>query len=215
MAQTSLAQEGPKLERKIENHEATILSLQHKITELTTSLSTSKAENKTLNTKLAASRAAEAALVKVPGSAVKANSQGMRNAVSSEVIQTAQMKEDLYSDLTGLIVRGVKHGKEDVYDCLQTGRNGSKCIGGGSRNSGPFANLSASALHFKLSIETDISGDGFEEAQITYQPQLNPSRDRDLIDMLPDYLAEDITFPRPHAAKFFSRVTKALMEQLE
>lgn len=68
------------------------------------------------------------------------------------------------------------------------------------------------ALHFKLLIETDISGDGFEEAQVTYQPQLNPSRDRDLIDMLPDYLVEDITFPRPQAANFFSRVTKALME---
>lgn len=71
------------------------------------------------------------------------------------------------------------------------------------------------ALHFKLCIETDISGDGFEEAQITYQPQLDPSRDKALIDALPDYLAEDITFPRPHAAKFFSRVTRALTEQLE
>lgn len=68
------------------------------------------------------------------------------------------------------------------------------------------------ALHFKLSIETDISGDGFEEAQVTYQPQLDPSRDSGLIDVLPDFLIEEITFPRPQAAKFFSRVTKALME---
>lgn len=37
------------------------------------------------------------------------------------------MKEDLYADLTGLIVRGVKREPdEDVYDCIQTGRNGSK-----------------------------------------------------------------------------------------
>ncbi|MBE3045332.1 hypothetical protein IMZ48_22830 [Candidatus Bathyarchaeota archaeon] len=52
----------------------------------------------------------------------------MRNGVNSEAIQTAQLKEDLYTDLTGLIVRGVKQGKEDIYDCLQTGRNGSKSI---------------------------------------------------------------------------------------
>ncbi|SPO05068.1 uncharacterized protein DNG_07753 [Cephalotrichum gorgonifer] len=195
-AQTSLAKENPKLEKRIEHQEATISSLQEKITELTTSLSGSRAENKTLSTRLAASRSAEVSLAKIPGSAVKANGQCMRNGLNSEVIQTAQMKEDLYSDLTGLIVRGVKvHDKEDVFDCLQTGRNGT--------------------LHFKLSIETDITGDGFEEAQVTYQPQLDPSRDRALVDMLPDYLAEDITFPRPHAAKFYSRVTKALMEQVE
>lgn len=40
----------------------------------------------------------------------------------------AKMKENLYADLTGLIVCGVKRlDGEDVYDCIQTGRNGSKC----------------------------------------------------------------------------------------
>lgn len=39
----------------------------------------------------------------------------------------AKMKEDLYADLTGLIIRGVKQREsEDQYDCIQTGRNGSK-----------------------------------------------------------------------------------------
>ena len=38
-----------------------------------------------------------------------------------------KLKEDLYSDLTGLMIRGVKRSpEEDVYDCIQTGRNGSK-----------------------------------------------------------------------------------------
>lgn len=115
------------LEKKIGNHESTIASLQQKITELTTSLSSAKAENKTLSTRLAASRSAEAALAKAPGSAVKVNGPGMRNGANSDVIQAAQMKEDLYTDLTGLIVRGVKtDDKEDVYDCLQTGKNGSR-----------------------------------------------------------------------------------------
>lgn len=39
----------------------------------------------------------------------------------------SQLKEDLYSDLTGLLIRDVKlESKKTVFDCLQTGRNGSK-----------------------------------------------------------------------------------------
>lgn len=38
-----------------------------------------------------------------------------------------KLKEDMYSDLTGLIIRDIKRDdRYDVYDCLQTGRNGSK-----------------------------------------------------------------------------------------
>lgn len=46
-------------------------------------------------------------------------------------------------------------------------------------------------------------------------PQLDPGRDRDLIDLLPDYLVEEITFPRAHAAKFYARVIKSLAERPE
>lgn len=46
-------------------------------------------------------------------------------------------------------------------------------------------------------------------------PQLDPSRDRELIDLLPDFLVEEITFPRPHAAKFYARVIKSLNERPE
>ena len=46
---------------------------------------------------------------------------------AAQAAQVAQLKEDLYSDLTGLILRGVDIGSEaDTYDCIQTGRNGSK-----------------------------------------------------------------------------------------
>lgn len=69
------------------------------------------------------------------------------------------------------------------------------------------------ALHFKLEIPNDASGDGaFEDAQFLYMPQLDANRDRSLIEILPDYLVEEITFPRPHAAKFYARVMKALTE---
>ncbi|CAI4220228.1 unnamed protein product [Parascedosporium putredinis] len=76
-----------------------------KLEDLTAALSDSRAENKSLSTKLAVSRSAEATLAKVPGSAVKSQGQA-RGTVNSDIIQAAQMKEDLYSDLTGLIVRG-------------------------------------------------------------------------------------------------------------
>ena len=49
------------------------------------------------------------------------------NAEAAKDAQIRQLKEELYSDLTGLIIRGVKREDgEDIYDCIQTGRNGSK-----------------------------------------------------------------------------------------
>ena len=48
-----------------------------------------------------------------------------------------------------------------------------------------------------------------------YMPQLDPQRDSALIDILPDFLVEEITFPRPHANKFYARVMKSLTERPE
>ncbi|KAI8232701.1 Monopolin complex subunit pcs1 [Colletotrichum sp. SAR 10_96] len=191
-AQRALVKEGQQDRKKLEGLEA-------KVAELTASLSEARQEVKTLSTKLAASRSAEAAATaataKVPGSAIKGGTAAARAiaTASSDAVQTAQMKEDLYGDLTGLIVRVVKRDSTgQVFDCIQTGRNGT--------------------LHFKLEVETESSGDNYEEAHFTYKPQLDPNRDRDLIDLLPDFLVEEIEFSRPHAAKFYSRVTKSLME---
>jgi len=40
---------------------------------------------------------------------------------------TAQLREELHSDLSGLIFRKVEQTKgTTVFDCLQTGRNGSR-----------------------------------------------------------------------------------------
>ena len=48
------------------------------------------------------------------------------SAEAAHAAQVAQLKEELYADLTGLILRGVERTEdEDVYDCIQTGRNGS------------------------------------------------------------------------------------------
>lgn len=71
------------------------------------------------------------------------------------------------------------------------------------------------ALHFKLALDTADRVENYEDVQYTYRPQLDPNRDGDLQLILPDYLLEEITFPRPHASKFFSRVTKSLTEKVD
>lgn len=124
-AQTALVKKGEEVRKQLERSETKCADLQTKVSDLNGSLSDAKSEIKTLSTKLAAFRSAEAT-VAVPGSALKAGAGGNRS-IPSDVVQSAQAKEDLYGDLTGLIVRGVSLGKEEnVFDCIQTGRNGSK-----------------------------------------------------------------------------------------
>lgn len=100
--------------------------------ELTTALAEARKEVASLTAKLSVSRSAEAAAassIKVPGSAVKGSKPASRAAAaaSSEALQVAQLKEDLYGDLTGIIIRGVKRDEtSDAFDCILTGRNGSK-----------------------------------------------------------------------------------------
>ncbi|KAI3402258.1 hypothetical protein diail_187 [Diaporthe ilicicola] len=211
-AQRQLAKEGQKSQQQFEASEAKVDKLQAQITEVTTTLSEAKTEIKSLTTKLNAARAAEAtatataqaqaASARVPGSAMKPSAMGGRGIDQAQVqaqlqaTQTAKMKENLYSDLTGLVVTGIKRdGPEDVYDCIQTGRNGT--------------------LHFKLAIANENSDENTDEAEFMYKPQLDERRDSQLIDMLPGYLVEEISFPRAHAAKFYSRVLKSLTERLD
>ncbi|ROW08085.1 hypothetical protein VPNG_06030 [Cytospora leucostoma] len=204
--QKNLAKEAKKSQQQLETSEAKVDSLQAQVTALTTSLAESKTEIKGLNMKLNAARAAEAtataqaqvATARVPGSAMKASVMGARGLDQAQVqaAQNGKMKENLYSDLTGLVVTGVKRdGPEDVYDCIQTGRNGT--------------------LHFKLAIANENSDENMDEAEFQYKPQLDERRDRALIEMLPEFLVEEISFPRAHAAKFYSRVLKSLTEKLE
>lgn len=204
--QKQLAKEGLKLQQQLETSEAKIDSLQSHVTEITSSLAEAKTEIKALTMKLNAARAAEAtataqvqvATSRVPGSAMKPSAMGGRGLDQAQVqaTQTGKMKENLYSDLTGLVVTGVKRdGPEDVYDCIQTGRNGT--------------------LHFKLAIANENSDENMDEAEFQYKPQLDERRDRDLIEILPEFLVDEISFPRAHAAKFYSRVLKSLTEKIE
>jgi len=132
-AQTALAKDSSGMKRKLDSQKNEIAALQAQLAKMTISLSEAQSENKTLSAKLAANRTAAASVesttTKVPSSAVKA-SGGIRmvgSAEAAQAAQAAQLKEDIYSDLTGLLIRGVKRdAEEDVFDCIQTGRNGSK-----------------------------------------------------------------------------------------
>lgn len=126
-AQAPQVQEARKLRKQMQIQETEVSKLHDTTTELAKSLHDAQNEIKALQAKLATARASstEHAIAKQPMSAKKAMIQRPATMGSTEV---AQMKEDLYSDLTGLIIRGVKKTEEgDTYDCIQTGRNGSKC----------------------------------------------------------------------------------------
>lgn len=128
-AQKALGQQTRQLQKQLSAREAEVAELRSQAEGATGQLSSAQTEVKTLQTKLSAARNTavnlESAAAKVPGSAIKGGANRANVAASAEV---AQLKEDLYSDLTGLIIRDVKKGEtENLYDCIQTGVNGSKC----------------------------------------------------------------------------------------
>ena len=125
------------LENEIINRDSDLAKTQALADQLSTSLSEAQNENRALQAKLANSRSASAAVeslgAKTPGSAMRSKTSAQRtimvgSAEAAYAAQVAQLKEDLYGDLTGLILLGVERTDEsDIYDCIQTGRNGSRC----------------------------------------------------------------------------------------
>ena len=141
---TTLKSENESLKAQFESRSSEIKSAQ-------TSLTTAQNEIKALNAKLAVTRANSADLSngKQPTSTagqppIKTGSNTVfvaNTAAAKEDARKRVMKEELYGDLTGLIVRDIKKREEkrretgsglekevseDVFDCIQTGRNGSK-----------------------------------------------------------------------------------------
>lgn len=74
------------------------------------------------------------------------------------------------------------------------------------------------ALHFHLSIPpVPTNADGtanFDDAEFAYTPLLDEKNDRDLLDVLPDYLTEEICFPRSSAAKFYAKVLDCMTKKV-
>ncbi|KAF7122433.1 hypothetical protein CNMCM5793_000458 [Aspergillus hiratsukae] len=197
-AQKKLGQQSRALQKQLKEQEAELAELKTQAAEAKNQLTSAQSEVKALQTKLAAARnttaSLESAATKVPGSAIKNNRQN--RAADAEAAQAAhltQLKEELYSDLTGLVILDVKKRESDhLYDCLQTGVNGT--------------------LHFKLAVPT-ITSTNFETAEFQYVPLLDESRDRELVEILPEYLTVDITFVRQQASKFYARVIDALTKR--
>ncbi|KAL8654582.1 MAG: hypothetical protein Q9226_003374 [Calogaya cf. arnoldii] len=199
--QKALAQESRNLQKQLVAKDADVSKTQALATELSNALSESQNENKVLQAKIASTRTAssviESANSKTPGSAIKGKGSlrtvMVGSAEAAQAAQAAQLKEDLYRDITGLLVLGVEKGEDaDMYDCIQTGRNGT--------------------LHFKLGIATNTD-DNYDETEFQYTPRLDNDRDRDLLEILPDYLIEEITFSRHNAAKFYGRVVETLTKR--
>ncbi|OAA39905.1 chromosome segregation protein [Beauveria brongniartii RCEF 3172] len=190
-AQRQALSDADSLRLQLQDSQSNAQDLSDRVKELTSSLAEADRQVKALNAKLAASRAA-------PGSAVSGSdikgSAARAWTGQSELVHAAHAKEDLYADLTGLIIQGVKqHGSDDIFDCIQTGRNGT--------------------LHFKLGIAGSSSTLRYEDSLVKYNPQLQSDRDADLISRLPNYLREEIEFQRPQVANFYSKVVKALRER--
>ena len=223
VSQTTLARESRSLEKQLAVRAAEMERLQSQVSQLTSSLAATETENKSLSAKLAVSRnnsnnnskgpsSNQGSDIRVPSSAIK-GSRVPATAASAEAARAAQMaqsKEDLYSDLTGLILRNVKRNEEcDIFDCIQTGRNGSRSLplSLSAKQQKLMDRKKTKALHFRLTLSKPPS---YEDTEFVFTPLLDPSRDRDLIDLLPDYLTEEITFARENAEKFYGRVVETL-----
>ncbi|KAJ5503154.1 Monopolin complex subunit Csm1/Pcs1 [Penicillium fimorum] len=197
-AQRKLGLQSRGLQKQLKDRDDELARLKYSADEAQAQLASAQSEVKALHTKLAAARNTAASLegaAKVPGSAIKGvanRANAVVNAEAAQASQLAQLKEDLYSDLTGLIVRDVKNRESDyLYDCIQTGINGT--------------------LHFHL-VVPKVSAD-YDKTEFQYLPHLDPNRDRDLVNLLPDFLTVDITFVRGQAAKFYTRVIDALTKR--
>jgi multidrug efflux pump subunit AcrA (membrane-fusion protein) len=214
-----LGQKSRLLQKQLRERDAELAKLTAATEQSTSQLTAAQNEVKALQTKLAAARNTAATLeqsaLKAPGSAIKNHGANRANAAvaaeAAQAAQLAQLKEDLYSDLTGLIIRDVKQRDEDtLYDCIQTGVNGSKWLFIFSR--ARIVAYLGLALHFKLAVPRVSSAD-FGTAEFQYIPLLDENRDRELVATLPEYLTVDITFVRQQASKFYTRVIDALTKR--
>lgn len=69
------------------------------------------------------------------------------------------------------------------------------------------------ALHFQLTVTEN--GDSYGEKEIWYTPVLDEKRDQELIELLPDYLTDEISFPREQAPKFYMKVVECMGKKIE
>jgi len=125
--------ESKALKKQFAVQSAELILLQDEIKKLNDTLAEAQRTNRQLSATLAAKRVAAStvesvASTRAPGSAMKPGLVRMIGSQeAAEEAEKASLKEDMYGDLTGLLIRKVtRHDDEDVFDCIQTGRNGCK-----------------------------------------------------------------------------------------
>ncbi|KAI5854156.1 chromosome segregation protein Csm1/Pcs1-domain-containing protein [Tricharina praecox] len=205
-AQTALAAESRSLTKKLAAKDAENAKLSVKIAELSKTVATAQKDNQVLQAKLTA---AESSRTQVPGSAMKPGRGGVvamaMAGIAGDHAWKSQVKEELYQDLTNLVIMTIKKDAEThVFECLQTGTNGT--------------------LHFRLNVRapntarkskppgTGEDSDDKDDEDYVFMPILNEQRDEFVISLLPDYLRQEISFSRDHAARFFQKIHTILMK---
>jgi hypothetical protein len=69
-------------------------------------------------------------------------------------------------------------------------------------------------LHFKLFVDAEEAKTAsFQDTEFLYTPLLDANRDADMMDLMPNYLTEEITFAREDASKFYCRVLDTLTKR--
>jgi hypothetical protein len=87
--------------------------------------------------------------------------------------------------------------------------------------SSPKTLTTITALRFHLSVShpdskvTATPGTAYEEEEFAYAPLLDEKNDRQLLEILPDYLTEEIVFPRPSAARFYQKIVECMSRKFE
>lgn len=134
----SLKKELAEARRATKTDTSESTALQKQVTTLSTINDKITAENKDLKSKAAQATtdakaaASEAKALEAKLAAARDQIQQAKTAAplpssATEAQREAKLKENLYADLTGLIIRNIKRKDSgDEFDCLQTGRNGSK-----------------------------------------------------------------------------------------
>jgi len=65
-----------------------------------------------------------------------------------------------------------------------------------------------------LSIAPASESSSYDDTEFVYTPLIDENRDRELVDILPEYLTEEIAFPRNHAAKFYAKVVECMTKKV-
>jgi len=129
---------------------------------------------------------------------------------------TSRVKEELYSDLSGLLIMNVKkEPRGTLFECLQTGTNGALQF----KLSVPEAKDSSTTNKSKNNKAPTASSQNDEEEdeaedEYVFIPVLNEDRDQIVISLLPEYLRCEISFNKNHATKFYQKINSVLSQKI-